>query len=203
MSDDLKNDLKMASSSSVAPGASAGLRISPDELTPDSKPTVGLKLKKAQGPKAIASSHPTLKASAKPVEVAQVAADVPQVQVMATAPSPSETPAPAAPPMARPAPMPMPTGSGPSAGTETGTSAGSILGGIFGAVIRGGTVDDDHCDPRGRGGPGRRPATGTIPGVPGVGVYVPNPRGGTIVRPIIGGMGAGRNFPILPMARHR
>src|SRR5439155_10876505 len=137
------------------------------------------------------------------IEVAELPSNVPQVQVMATAPAPTGTPAPSAPPMARPAPVPMPTAPAPAPGTESGTSAGSIFGGIFGAVIRGGTVDDDHCDPRGGHGPGRRPATGTIPGVPGVGVYVPNPRGGTVVRPIIGGMGGGRTFPILPLARRR
>lgn len=147
MSDDLKRDLKLASQTQ-------NIQISPDEVSPQSRQELALKPKRApNGPKVIRTQHPTVRASATPVEAAEVETNVPQVQVMASAPAPSETPTPDAPPMARPAPVP--TQSYPSAGRIPASNGGvgGILGGIFGAVIRGG-VDDDHCDPRGgrRGG---------------------------------------------------
>lgn len=147
MSDDLKRDLKLAS-------VTQNIQISPDEITPKSHQELAVRPKKApNGPKVIRSQHPTVKASATPVQVAEIKTDVPQVQVMASAPAPSETPTPDSPPLARPSPVPAQ--SYPSAGTipATGTAGhgggiGGILGGIFGSI--GG--DDDHCDPR----PGRQ-----------------------------------------------
>lgn len=149
MSDDLKRDLQLASHTQ-------NIQISPDEVAPQSRQELALKPKHAPtGPKVIRSQHPTIKASATPVEAAEAPTDVPQVQVMASAPAPSETPTPDAPPMARPAPVPAQNY--PSTGRIPATNSGGmggILGGIFGAVIRGGVGDDDHCDPRGgrRGG---------------------------------------------------
>jgi hypothetical protein len=35
-----------------------------------------------------------------------------------------------------------------SSGSGGGSTAGAVIGTIFGAVIRGGAVGDDHCDPR-------------------------------------------------------
>jgi hypothetical protein len=141
MTDELKRDLQLASHT-------RDIQISPDEVAPKAKQELSLKTKKApEGPKVIRTEHPTVKASATPVQMAEIKADIPQVQVMASAPAPSETPSTDAPPLARPSPVPaqsypgaQPIGNGGSAG---------ILGGILGAVIRGGVVDDDHCDPRG------------------------------------------------------
>ena len=175
MSDDLKRDLKLAS-------ATQNLRISPDEVAPKSQQELAVKPKKApEGPRVIRSERPTVKASAAPVEAAEIKTDIPQVQVMAQAPAPSETPASDAPPLARPSsisatsgypgaqPIPSSAGSG---------GAGGILGGIFGAVIRGGGIgDDDHCDPR----PSRRPRAGSPVGGDVYGVPV-----------LPGGMGGGR-----------
>jgi hypothetical protein len=144
MSADLKRDLQLAS-------ASQNLRINPDEIAPKSKQELALKPKAApNGPKVIRTNHPTVKASPKPQEVAEIKTDFPQVQVMASAPEPSETPAPDAPPLARPSPVPAQTYPSTASIPTTGSSSGGILGGIFGAVIRGGIVggDDDHCDPR-------------------------------------------------------
>lgn len=175
MNADLKRDLKLAS-------ATQDIRINPDEVAPTSKQELALKPKKApDGPKVIRTEHPTVKASALPVEAAEAKNEVPQIQVLASSPAPSETPAPDAPPLARPAPVPAQTypstGSIPAAGTG---GSGGILGGIFGAVIRGGGVgDDDHCDPR--------PQTRRRP---------PDVYGG-----MIGGMGSGRGVPIRPMTR--
>ena len=183
MSADLKRDLQLASQTQ-------NIQISPDELSPQSKKELAVRPKAApQGPKVVRTKHPTVKASPKPVEVAEIPTEVPQVQVMAAAPAPSETPTPDAPPMARPAPVPAQTY--PSAGQiPSNAGAGSVIGAIFGAVIRGGVVgDDDHCDPR-----------TTRRGHPiGGGQIYGRPTGGY---PIPGGMGGSR-FPITPMSPRR
>jgi hypothetical protein len=155
MTDDLKRDLQLASHTQ-------DIQISPDEVTPQARQELSHRPKKApNGPKVIRTQHPTVRASATPVEAAETETDIPQVQVMASAPAPSETPAPDAPPMARPAPIPAQ--SYPSTDripvANGGGTAGGILGGIFGAVIRGGVGDDDHCDPR-RAPPRGRPVGG-------------------------------------------
>lgn len=172
MSDDLKRDLKLAS-------VTQNIQLSPDEIAPKSHQELAVRPKKApNGPKVIRSQHPTVKASANPVQVAEVKTDIPQVQVMASAPAPSESPTPDAPPLARPSPVPTQTY--PSAGTipTTGTAGhGGGIGGIFGGIFGGMGGDDDHCDPR----PG--PRRGDIYG---------RPRG-----PYGGGMGGifGRPLP--------
>lgn len=152
MSDDLKRDLKLASTTQ-------DIRINPDEVTPSAKPEVALKVKKAPtGPKVVRSHKPTVLASATPVEQAEVTEAVPDVQVMA--PAPTEA-APEAPPLARPSAIPASNASGQGAGTgrvDNGSGSGGIWGGIFGAIIRGGVVgDDDHCDPRSIPRGARRP----------------------------------------------
>jgi hypothetical protein len=152
MSDDLKRDLKLASQTQ-------SLQINPDEVAPQSHQTLALKPKRApQGPKVIRSEHPTVRASARAVEAASIKANVPQVQVMASAPAPSETPSADAPPMARPSPVPAASYPGAE---PIPSSGGGILAGILGAVIRGGVVDDDHCDPRGHAPPRRPPEVNT------------------------------------------
>lgn len=174
MADDLKRDLQLAS-------ATQNIRISPDEITPKAQQELAVRPKRApQGPKVIRTEKPTIKASATPVNVAEIKTDIPAVQVMAASPAPSETPT-DAPPLARPAPIPMPTY--PSvAGIDdrSGSASGDVMGGVFGAVIRGGAVGDDHCDPRTDGRRGGR--------VMGGGVY----RGPTSI-----GMGGSRGVPIV------
>jgi hypothetical protein len=180
MTEDLKRDLQLASHT-------RDIQISPDEIAPKSHQELALKPKKApDGPKVIRTEHPTVKASAIPVEAAEIKTDVPQVQVMASAPAPSETPSDDAPPLARPAAVP--TQGYPGATPIPAGNNGSVLGGIFGAVIRGGAVgDDDHCDPRGGPRRGGRPIGGDV--------YMP--RSGGIIG--IGGMGAGRRMqPMVP-----
>lgn len=167
MSDDLKRDLQLAS-------ATQDIKISPDEVAPKSQQELALRPKRApNGPRVVRTEKPTVKASATPVEAAEVKAEMPEVQVMAAAPAPSETPnATDAPPLARPAALPQPTYPTADAipASNRGSAGGGILGGIFGAVIRGGAVGDDHCDPRTDGR--RRPAgqvigTGDIYRMPG------------------------------------
>ena len=179
MSADLKRDLELASHTQ-------NIQISPDEVSPKSHQELAVKPKRApQGPKVIRTEHPTVLASAKPAEAAEVKSDIPQVQVMASAPAPSETPAPDAPPMARPAPVPAQGYPSTERIPVANGGAGGILGGIFGAVLRGGIGDDDHCDPRGGV---RRPASGHPVGSDGTyGGGIMNGGGGPRIRPMIGG----------------
>lgn len=143
MREDLKRDLQLAS-------ATQNLKISPDEISPKSHQEFAVKPKKApEGPKVIRTEHPTVKASAIPMQVAEIKSQIPQMQVLASAPTPSETPS-DAPPLARPSALPATTSYPGAAPIPNNGGSGGILGGIFGAVIRGGGVgDDDHCDPRG------------------------------------------------------
>jgi hypothetical protein len=182
MSNELKRDLQLAS-------ATQNIRISPDEISPKSQQELTVRPKRAPtGPKVIRTEKPTVKASAVPHQVAEIKTDIPQVQVMAAAPAPSETPSADAPPLARPAALPTPTypTAGPLPGNGSG-GAGGVIAGVFGAVIRGGGVgDDDHCDPRGMP---RRPNAG-------------RPVGGDIFT-IFGGMGGGRMQPPPMVPRRR
>ncbi len=173
MSDDLKRDLKLASTTQ-------DIRINPDEVAPSAKPEVALKIKKApSGPKVIRSEKPTVLASATPVEQAEVKADLPDVQVVAAAPAEAPS-APDAPPLARPSAIPV-----SNSGHADGNGSGGGWGGIFGAIIRGGAVgDDDHCDPRTMPRGGRRPT------VTDIGIYG-------------GGMGGARGIPSRPPGGRR
>jgi hypothetical protein len=197
MSDDLKKDLQLATSQPPM------VQIAADELAPKAQKELSVRPKRnPAGPKVVRTKTPTVKAAPQPVEVAEVPAEVPQVQVIAAAPSESDATAPSAPPMARPTPVPLPStgGGGQSTGSENGQGSGigaaigSVLGGILGGMARGGVVvGDDHCDPR---TDGRRRGGGVmLPGT-GVPIYTPNP----------GNMGAnprtrgGTRFPINPMS---
>jgi hypothetical protein len=165
MNDDLKQDLQLATATNrnVASSASKDLKISPDEISPESRQANAVTLKKHPGPKVIRTSSPEVKASPNPVQVAALPRELPQVQAAAASPTESDSPAPSAPPMARPAPVPMPSVPGSAIGGDRGDigTIGSNGGGGVGVIIRGGGIgDDDHCDPH-----GRRPGGG--------GVYIP------------------------------
>jgi hypothetical protein len=176
MNDDLKRDLKLASQTQ-------SMQINPDEITPKSQQQLALKPKRApDGPKVIRTDHPTVKASAQAAEAAEIKTDIPQVQVMASAPAPSETPSTDAPPLARPSAVPAQ--GYPGAQPIPANGGGGNGGGIFGSIFRGGIGDDDHCDPRG-GAPhrGGRANPGDI--------YHPGGTGGMIMGGI-GGYPGGR-----------
>src|SRR3954452_14523347 len=157
MSDDLKKDLQLASSSGLdlaSQQASKGFALT--EIAQSSAPSPTTTVKKGAGPKAVKSKAPTVKAA--PDASIDSKAEEPTTEVMAQAPSPTTEQVldPAAPAVPRPSPTPIdpnsgegarrPTGVGPNPGA--GDGGGSIRGGIFGAILRGGVVDGDHCDPR-------------------------------------------------------
>ena len=196
MSDDLKRDLQLASSSNLdLASQQAGKSFALTEIPMSPTPSPTKALKKAQsGPKAVRSKHPTVKATPEPTVVAN--AEDPQTEIMQKAPSPTteQVPDPSAPAVPRPSPTPtIPTGgegahgrdgAGPNAGSgdggrgpSTGDGIGGIIGGIFGAILRGGVVDGDHCDPREGRGRRRLPPPMSSPNDP---VPMPFPRGGRI-----------------------
>lgn len=173
LSDDLKRDLQLASQTQ-------NIQISPDEITPQAKNAPAVRPKSApHGPTVIRSQHPRVKASPKPVEVAEAKTDIPQVETTQPAPAPSETQAPDAPPMARPSPIPATTYPGTSPGSGQGTGRnpgngggpgiGATIGGILGGILIGG--DDDHCEPPGRRGRRGGGVYGRPGSWPGGGVY--------------------------------
>ena len=191
INNDLKRDLELAASSATdLASAQNAAKFSPTEIASTSTPTVVPVLKKAKGNKVVRSKAPTVKASETPIELAQ--SDIPEVTVMSQAPSETTTPTPAEtndlPAMPRPTPAQIPVGgstgegsSGTTAGSGGGGGIGAVLGGIFGAVIRGGGVDGDRCEPHGRDGR-RYPRTIPGGGVYGGGAETPMPTSPTIPR---------------------
>lgn len=188
MSADLKRDLQLASTSGLDLASQQASKSFPlTEIPQSAAPSRSSTLRRGAGPKALKSKHPTVKATPEASVVAN--AEEPQVEIMKSAPSPTTEPVPDPTAPAVPRPSPVPTdpnggmgahgqnGGGPSPGA--GDGGGSILGGIFGAIIRGGVVDGDHCDPRTDGRRRGRLPTGIVPSFPNT----PYPRGGSIIRP--------------------
>ena len=176
MSDDLKRDLQLATTSGLDLASQQRAASFPiTEIPQSSAPSATHTLKKAAGPKAVRSKHPTVKASPEPTVVAN--AEEPQTEVMQKDPSPitEPTPEPTAPAVPRPSPTPTnPNGgegahgrNGGGSNSGAGDGGGSVIGTIFGVILRGGIGDGDHCDPRTDGrGRGRRLPTGTFPNNP-------------------------------------
>ena len=172
MSDDLKKDLDMASTSDGLALASSSAKGSQ---------VVSAIEQAAPAPRQIASSRRVVKhklaptRTPAPVETQQqadvsptIAVQPAEVQPAPTEITPVESP--------RPHPIEMPSGSGVSVGRGGGSVLGGILGGIS-VVLRGGGVDGDNCDPR-TDGRGRVPASinsripvinGTFPGAGRIG----------------------------------
>jgi hypothetical protein len=182
MSDDLKHDLDQVAGQGLDLASQQKSAAFPlTETAPTSSPAPSHSLRKAPGPKAVASKKPTVKAAPAPV-VAENTENVKAEAPAAPAPAPTvqQAPDPSAPAVPRPSPIPVDpnAGSGASGGDGGGRSTGagdggSVLGGIFGVIIRGAIGDGDHCDPRtdgrrGHGGVYGRGGVygGTYPAVP-------------------------------------
>jgi hypothetical protein len=155
MNDDLAKDLAAAKTSdalALAPHAGIQTVVSAQELSPQGRASVARSSK---------SSRPVARRVPRRDRVAAPSAEV--AAVSAPAPEPVEA-TPSAPSAAEPtsvivATRPQPVDvSYPAGGSTTtrrdGGDMGSVIGGVIGAiggvVLRGGVVDGDHCDPRGR-----------------------------------------------------
>jgi hypothetical protein len=183
--DSLADELQAANAAGIQLAQNQSARqFALSETVPEAKPEPKTVTKRGAGPKAVRSNTPTVKAAPEPV-AADVVEEIPDLTVMqnSTAPTPVEATAPSIP---RPSPATQPAPSeqdgailrgGNGSGTgRTGTGAGGGWGGIFGAVIRGGGVDGDNCDPRpGSRGPQSRGGV-TVP------VYGGNPSSGSMGR---------------------
>jgi hypothetical protein len=169
MSDDLKKDLDMASTSDgialATPSAKGSQVVSAIERT---NPPAPRQIAQSQR---ITRHKPAPKAPPAPVDAqhADVSSQV-AVQAVEVAPAPAEQVPVESP---RPHPVEMPNGSSLPRGNGGGINAGTILGGIISVVIRGGGVDGDQCDPRTEGRGARYPGSinnrfptgiGTFPG---------------------------------------
>lgn len=177
MSDELKKDLEVASTSNAINLAT--------QQTPGSQVVSAIERTTPPAPKRIASSQRVAKHTAAPrgiaapveVQKADISTEV-ETQPVEVAPAPVD-PAPL--PSPRPQPVASTTGSGRDEGRGGGSNIGSVLGGIFSVVIRGGGVDGDNCDPRPSGGHtavnNRIPViTGTFPGSGRIGGGMPRGR---------------------------
>ena len=163
MSDDLKKDLDLASSTDgialATPAATGSQVVSAIERTTPPAP------KRVAQSQRVARHKP---APTPPAPVEAQKADVSEEvapQPVAVAPAPSD-PAPTT--SQRPHPIDMPSGVGTQVERGGGSDIGRVLGGIISVVIRGGGVDGDECDPR-PGGRGRVPIfiNSRFPGTPG------------------------------------
>ena len=159
LSDDLKRDLQLASSTSLdlaSKQAAAAFPLTevPIKSSASTSPTV----RKAAGPKAVSSKTPTVKATPEPTLAVEAEHTEEQVTVEAPSAVMEPVPEPDAPAVPRPSPVnPAPSGDGSWGRGGTGSSGGgAVLGGIFGVIIRGGGVDGDRCEIHDRRGRNRR-----------------------------------------------
>lgn len=186
---DLQRDLALASTtvSLAAPRVDSAL-LSSLETRPQGAPEKAPVLKKAEGPRAVRSRTPTVRAA--PVEeLAAAESEEEVVEVMEEAPAPEEITEPVA---VAPRPQPVVVDAGGSG--DYGDGNGGVWGGGTGVIIRGGGVHGDNCELHypGRGGVYRGPVF--FPRAPntsgGTAVNLPRPSGSGVDRR---GMGGGRS----------
>jgi hypothetical protein len=158
MSDDLAKDLATAKTNdalALAPHAGVQTVVSAQELSPQGRAQLRASSKSTR----LVSSR-TMHRDVTPSPAAELpplpAATTTSEPAASTSDVASAAPAPVDQP-AVPTPRPEPVGvsypSGESSGsTHSGGGFGAIIGAIGGAILRGGVVDGDHCDPRGRHG---------------------------------------------------
>jgi len=156
MNDDLAKDLAAARTSdalALAPHAGVQTVVSAQELSPKGRAAMAPSSKTSQ-PVARRTPHRAQVAS-KSSEVAAVSAPVPEpVAVTPSQPAAAE-PTPTVVVATRPQPVDVSyPGDTPVPTRDGGGVMGGIIGAIGGVVLRGGAVDGDHCDPRGRRGGG-------------------------------------------------
>lgn len=155
MNADLAKDLDAARTSdalALAPHSGVQTVVSAAELSPEARTRVQ---SSARSTRTVAHRTPHRDRVTPAVSLASAETPAPApVEVAASAaPASSATPtdpsATASPPVPRPQPVDV-----PATGSGGGESIGGIIGAIGGAILRGGVVDGDHCDPRGRHGGG-------------------------------------------------
>ena len=171
VSDDLRADLRLASSGSMELASAVGrdsmvvsaierspARVASPAATPRGSATPRVRVPR---PEPAPEPAPTPAPAAAPEEP----------EVIAEAPAPTDLPA-----ATRPVPVSFPAGGGVGAEGARGGDGpgmGEVVGTVIGVVIRGGGVGDDHCIPRGRRGRGRPGPV--LTGIPGRTGGLPSP----------------------------
>jgi hypothetical protein len=155
INDDLKKDLEMASSSdgiTLANASTSGTQVvsAIERTTPPARKVAS---------SAPVKTHRVVHKAPPRVVKTEAPAMVMETEEQSVAQAPASEPISISP---RPQPVSVSYPSGPSSGGDdgrvsTGSSAGAVIGSILGAVIRGGVVDGDNCDPRTDGRHGQRP----------------------------------------------
>lgn len=194
--DSFAEELKQAEAAGIQLAQSQTARqFALSETIPEAKPEASPVIKRGNGPKAVRSNTPTVKAA--PVSVAaDVVEEIPDLTVMQNSSAPTEAEAPA-PSIPRPTPATEPAPSqddgailrGGNGTGRTGSGGGGGGWGVFGVVIRGGGVGVDNCDPRTHGNarpPMRTPVYGANPSNGGTGGREGGSTilGGSITRPV-------------------
>lgn len=160
MNDDLAKDLAAAKTNdafALAPHAGVQTIVSPQELSPQGR----ARLRSSSTSSRLVSSRtvhhdvtPSPAAELPPLPAASASTSsepAPTSEVASATPAAVDQPAVATP---RPQPVGVSYPSDESGSAHGGGGLGSILGAIGGAILRGGVVDGDRCDPRGRHGGG-------------------------------------------------
>lgn len=150
LNDDLAKDLAAAKTNdalTLAPHSGVQTVVSSQELSPQAR----AKLRSSARSTRLASSRtphrdvtPSTTAELDPLPAATTTSSepAPTTEVASAAPAPVDQPDVATP---RPEPVAVSYPSG-------GGGFGAVIGAIGGAILRGGVVDGDHCDRRGRHG---------------------------------------------------
>ena len=159
MSDDLAKDLATAKTNdalALAPHAGLQTVVSPEELSPQGRAQLrssnkSTRLVSSRTTHRDVTASPAAKLPPLPAATSTSEPAANTSEVASAAPAPVDQPAVATP---RPQPVDVSYPSGESGSTHSGGGFGAIIGAIGGAILRGGVVDGDHCDPRGRHGRG-------------------------------------------------
>ncbi|HEX6060264.1 MAG TPA: hypothetical protein VFZ11_14740 [Gemmatimonadaceae bacterium] len=173
VSDDLRADLRLASSGSMELASAVrgdSMVVSAIERTPARAASPAATPRRSATPR-VRVPRPVPEATPEPAPDPAPAAATEEPEVIAEAPAPSDLPA-----ATRPVPVSFPSGGGEGAEGARGGDGpgmGEVVGTVIGVVIRGGGVGDDHCIPRTRRGRGRPGPV--LTGIPGRTGGLPSP----------------------------
>lgn len=143
---DLQKDLELASSDDVMTLGNSAVTSSqqfvssiestspPAREVSKSAPVKRHKPARKSPPRVAQTEAPADVSQSEPTQVASMPVDKIELDVSVS-------------PRPQPIAVSYPSGES-SVGSSGGSATGAVIGTIFGAVIRGGAVGDDHCDPR-------------------------------------------------------
>lgn len=157
LNDDLAKDLAAAKTNdalALAPHSGVQTVVSSQELSPQARARLrssarSTRLVSSRTPHRDVTPATTAELDPLPSATTTSPAPAPTSDVASAAPAPVDQPAVSTP---RPQPVGVSYPTDESGSTHSGGGFGAIMGAIGGAILRGGVVDGDRCDPRGRHG---------------------------------------------------